>query len=389
MSSSPLILTISQAKEPKMPYKFKLTGINVYSFEEALFHTYTYWQQSVDDFCSDEFITWVKKELDLAFLATKLKQISENKSITERFVQFLSIIDYFDEIQIVSIKSKLLVWEKELEWQHLKQRGDYLFQNGDPERAVIFYKKALFHTENVQLLNNTAIALMQLSQFEEAVGFLERAFKLEAENITIVLNLAEAAIYSKDFEKALLTLKKAEALEPQNADIQFLHGELNLEAGNIRYSMKCFENAYALKDDAYYVYRIADVHVRLRQYDRALEALENVKTRDSSFYKKQAEVYAVSNNVPAAIKCIERAIFYNRDEPTLWITLAKYHRMDYDLSRAASAIAMAVALAPENEHAALESARIKKAQGNLKEYRDTLNKILKGFKKRHRETAVL
>ncbi len=381
-----LLKCVSQ-RDIDTPYRFSLTGINVYSFEEALYHVYNYWEQSMDDFVSDEFIGWVKNVLDLSFLAAKIKQIAAIKSLSARLIGFLLIIDYFDEVQIAGIRNKVIQWESALEWERLNKKADYLMQHKDPERAVAYYKKALTFSENKMLLNNIAIALMQLENFSEAEFYLSKAYAIDNSDIIIMLNLAEGAIYNHNYEKALRMLKNAEKLETHNPDIQYLYGELNLEAGNIRYSIDYFEKAYELNKDSYYLYRLADVYVKLRLFDKALSVLDRSENKDKVFLVKQSEVYALYNNIPAAIKCIEKALLLNKDDEALWTRLAKLYRMDYDLPRAGNAALTALGLMPSDERARLEDARIKKAQGKLKEYQHILHGILKDFKKKYRETT--
>ncbi len=381
--SAQLLLAVSQA-ENNIPYKFKLTNINVYSFEEALYHVYAYWTQSTDDFVSDEFLTWVSSTLGLSFLASKIKEISKIEAFSERLLSFLSIIDYFDEIQLVSLRSRLLEWEKTCEWERLKVRADYLLDNKDPYAAISFYKKALELQENVVLLNNIAIALMQLCCFQEAEYYLEKAYGIDGNNIDIVLHLTEAAIYNHNFEKALRMLCVAEQIEPKNADIQFLHGELNYEMGNVRYSIDYFEKAFELKKDAFYVYRLADVYVKLRLYEKALSSLDKVLFKERNFLMKQADIYVKFNNVPAAIKCIKQALVVDNNDAELWVKLAMYHRIDYDHIHAAIAIDKALKIAPNDQKAKLENARIKKAQGKIKEYQLILSDILTSFKHKYR-----
>jgi tetratricopeptide (TPR) repeat protein len=200
-----------------------------------------------------------------------------------------------------------------------------------------------------------------------------------------MLNLSEACIYGGSFEKALKLLKVAEERDRGNGDIYYLYGELNLETGNIRYSIDYYEKAITLRDDPDYYYRLADVYVKLRRYEAALETLEKVKVKDVKFLLIQAELYVSSGNVPAAIKCMERALLTERENVELWTRLAEYHRLDYDLNRAFYAVSKALNIDAENDRARLESARIKKALGKTKEYQASLHDILKGFKRKYRE----
>jgi tetratricopeptide (TPR) repeat protein len=382
-----LLLCVSQA-EAGPGFRFKMTGLSVYSFEEALYHCYHYWQQSIDEIASEEFSAWVGEGLGLTYLAAKIKRLAKADGLTERVTSFLTLTDYFSGPDISALRAEIEAWESRLEWERLKDRGDYLMGQDDPGWAALYYKKALAFSENAPLLNNLAVASLRMSRYADAQAYLEQAVALAPENLRLYLNLAEAAIFARDFDKALWALGRVEEADPGNPDIQYLYGELNFATGNTRYSIEYFERAIRHTPDPHYIYRLTDVYVKLRQYSRALETLDRAAQKGRDWQLKQAEVHVMSNHVPAAIRCVERALVNHHEDLTLWVRLAAYHRLDYDLDRAHSAIVKALSLGPENDAARLESARIKKAMGRTKEYRQVLRQILTGMKKKYRETTV-
>lgn len=379
-----LLLCLSQ-DDAAESYQFKITNIKVYFFEEALYHCRHYWKESIDDFLSEEFIDWVRTGLKLKFLASQIQELTTLSSFSVKLIRFLSLTDYFDKADLDGLANELTDWEKRMEWERLKERGDSLMRLNEPSKAFVLYKKALDYAENANLLNNAALALMRLERPNDASVLLEKAYALKPDDAQIRLNLAEARIYDQRFEKALTLLKTAEEEHGPNAHIFYLHGELNLEAGNIRYSIDYFEKAYAIDPSDFYLYRLTDVYVKLRFYEKALENLNKAKIKNGDFFLKQAEVYVAAANVPTAIRCIEKALMLSSNQAELWIRLAMYHRLDYDLNRAYGAILKALNLAPTNDQARLELARIKKAQGKTKEYQKILTAILQGFKKKYRE----
>ncbi|MCL2699565.1 MAG: tetratricopeptide repeat protein, partial [Defluviitaleaceae bacterium] len=277
---SELLLCISQ-DEPETPYQFKTTGVNVFSFEEAVYHCYHNWKQSIDDFTSEEFLAWTRDTLGLSFLSSRIQSLSKLANFSDRLIGFLSIIDYFDEARLSALKTQLTDWETRLEWERLKDRADYLLKKNDPQRAYVLYHKALGYGENAEILNNLAIAFMKLEHYEQAEKYFERALLARMEvspqnNLRLLLNLAEAAIYNHNFVRAEQCLREAESIEPDMADIAYLYGELSVETDNIRHSIEFFEKALSIEYDPHFIYRIAETYVRLRKYDAALEALAKV-----------------------------------------------------------------------------------------------------------------
>jgi tetratricopeptide (TPR) repeat protein len=376
------------------PYPFKSTGIRVYSFEEALYHTYHYWKQSVDDFLSDELIAWVNDVLGLSYLAAKMKELKRVDSFNRRMLGFLRLTDYFNDVELKNLSRELTQWEMRLEWEKLKERADDLIHRGEPEKAVSLYRRALQYEENITILNNIGIAYMQLGEYTEAFGCLSRALVLDkAESVTIMLHFAEAAAYCGYYDKAEQALTAVVAAAPVSnqsiiaADIAYIHGVIAAGRGQWHDAIECYERAITQSEGtvALYINKLADVYVFMRQFEKALATLERVAEKDIGYFIKQAELTAAAGNVSAAVKCMQKAVMLKDNDAALWTKLAMYRRLDYDLTMADAAIGKALSVAPENERARMESARIKKALGRTREYQAILNKILKGFRQRYRE----
>ncbi len=385
---SELLLCLTQEDGIK-PYLFKTTAIKVFSFEEALFHCYTYWKQSLNDFCGEEFIEWVRISLKLGDLAKKIKDISGNGDSAQRLYMFLSLIDYFDSSELHSLRAEVERWQKRNDWEKLKEQGDYFVQKGEPDRAIGSYRAALGYEVNAELLNNTAIALMQLERFDEAAECLERASEcVDPEKSEIVLlHLIEAYIFDKEIAKATLLINDVKNSFGDSPELHYLRGETDVAAGNCNRSVTHYERAIELDKRPEYIYRLAQIYSQIRMFDKAMETLELVKVKNIEFLMKQAELHAAANNVPAAIKCMEKAIVKERNNVDLWTGLAMYHRMDYDLQKAYSAIIKALDLSKDNYPANLELARISKAQGKIKDYRAVLKIMLQKFRDDYRQTG--
>ena len=381
-----LFFTISQSP-CEVPYKFKVTGIKVYSLEEAIYHVYAHWMQSEDDFLSNELREWVGDTLGLPYIAARIGVIKKIEWFCNQIIAFLQLIDYFNFDELEELKPGLIKWEKRREWEKLKERGDYLMNRQEPDKAYILYKKALLYEENAALYNNLGIASMGALLYDDALIYLKRAINLLPSDVNLLLSGAEAAIYARERETALVYLKEVKNIDPQNPDIPYIYGLMHFEAGDLNNAIECFNEAISRgeKPDPDYIYKLADVYAKMRQYDKSLEIMEKIPHKDARFYVKQSELNALSGNLPGGIKSLKNAIYTQNDLPALWVKLAQYHRLDYDLPLANAAISKALAIDPENERARLEEARIKKAMGRTKEYQGVLNGILRDFKKRYRE----
>ena len=367
------------------PFIFHSTGIRVYSLEEALYHTFHYWRESVDDFLSREMMTWVS-EMGLSFVVSKMQEIAEEKHFTTRILGFLQLVTYFSPDELSSLQSTLEAWERRCEWEKLKERADYFVERGDPFKALPLYKRALQLEENVALLNNIGVAYMQMSLAKKAVTCLARAHTLEPDNISVMLHYIEAAILSKQFETAAQMLEKVESLAPDFVDISFLHGLMAYKQKNYSQALAYYEEAMKLDPTAsYYVYKVADTYKAMRQYKQALHVLSKIADKNAEYYVKEAEVHAAAGDVPASLRCMRSATSGDgANNAGLWAKLAEYYRHDYDWRRAEKAIAHALELSPDNDKVRLESTRIKKGLGRTREYQAGLTDMLKSFKGRYR-----
>jgi len=379
-----LQLCVSQ-RINETPFSFNATGIRVYSFEEAIYHVFHYWRESADDFLSEPMITWVS-DLGLSYLASKMKELAGTDNFTAQVLGFLQLVDYFSADEISGLKTTLQAWEMRREWEKLKERADYLVRRGEPGRAVPLYKRALQYEENVALLNNIGVVHMQISAAKKAAGYLARACALEPDNTNILRHYIEAAILCRQYENAETALDKLKHLAPACADTQFLHGLLAYEQKDYTKAISIYEKAIELDPTVpYYVYKMADAYKAMRQFSKALEALQTIPNKDAAYYVKEAEIHAALGDVPSSLKCMRHATSTadGATNANLWAKLAEYYRRDYDWRRAEKAISHAISLSPDNNLVRLESARIKKGLGRIRDHQNEIADILKSFKDRY------
>ena len=365
-----------------VPYTFALTDINVYSFEEALYHSFLYLKDSADDIVSSSFIEWVDKTLTLPKLAVRIREIAEIKGFAESRMAFFRIIPYFDVDVLGSIEKQLNEWESVQEWERIQERADKYLHNGEPERALPLYRQALVFSETPGLYNGVGICLMKLGRFNEAYDFIGKAYILMPDNYNILFNFAEAAILSHSFNRAAALIDRLDSSKPETL---YLRGTLNSETGDLKTALSYFEKAAALTNDPFYIYILVDSYVTARLYDKAMSALNTLEETKETLIKK-AYVSSKSGYLADAVKYIGRAIDKSTDHG-LWILLAEYHRLNYNSEKSEQAILKALQNNPNSERALLEFARIKKHQGDVKGYQETLSGILRDWKTSYRNAT--
>lgn len=379
----PLILSTSQI-EITTPYEFKETKIRVYSLEESLYHVYHNWKKTVDDYLSNDFISWVNTILELPSITSSLREIALLEEFSDRLQSFLTIIPYFTAFELKKIQHELSSWTNRNEWDKLKERADDLFKLGNPDKAYPLYLKALSYDDNPILNYNVGVCLMQQGVFENALLFLEKSYISDANNVNYSSAYIEALIRSQKLPKARNLLE----VQRPTAQSFYLWGEFHYEVGDAKNALISYEKAYSFENDFFYLYRIVDIMAKQRKFDKALELLKMSRNKNPEYFLKLGEIYVENKNIPAAIKSLETATLTFPDNLEILIDLATYYRLDYNTDKANFIIQKALYLQDYNKHAILELAKIEKARGNSRKYQELLNEILTEFTKKYRQNTT-
>ncbi|MDR2939952.1 MAG: tetratricopeptide repeat protein [Clostridiales bacterium] len=375
----PNIICLTQ-NEIEVPYKFKLTDINVYSFEEALYHFYHYWKQSTEDFLSDDFILWVKRDLNQEYIASKISSLRMSDKFSDKYLKFVTIIDYFSEQELYALKNDLEDWEKRMVWEQLKAQADSLVNIGEYIKAANIYLSAIKLNPNADIYNNLGIAYNKTGDYKNAYRVLMEAYQLDPGNQTIIFNLAEASILRGNFDNAEIMLSKVSGQENK----YYLLGLFYMEKNGLELARDYFLKAYNLNKDDFYLYKIIDICLSQKHYDDAAKNLNQVKNKNQDFYLKQSEICFMKNNVKEGIKTLSGAVEKYPSDIELWAALAKYYRLDNDFESASIAIEKARSINPNSIRAEFEHANIKKSQGKIKDFQSALHNILEFLKKIYR-----
>ena len=98
--------------------------------------------------------------------------------------------------------------------------ADVAFANGNFEKAVLWYDKALKEApDDEYALSKAGTSLVSLNRFDEAFGYFNRAVEADPQNGDNVFNLANAYFFSGDIPKAIENYTAAELL-PCSDDVK-------------------------------------------------------------------------------------------------------------------------------------------------------------------------
>lgn len=386
---SSLILSVSP-ETVERPYYFYMTKIKVYSIEELYYHCYHYWKQSIDDFLMGKLEDWVRVELGLSHISGQIKRIKDGQqSITEQYIGFLDLIDYFYESELDTLRKEIFKWENKAEWEKYKEKADYFMSLKKPEEAIKWYKKAIVFDENSKVYNNMGIACMHLGWYDDAAYFLTKANEKESNNLSILLNLTELYILKTDYEKAAEYLNEAAAMEDSKL-IWFYYGELYNNQGSENEAVESYKRSIKKGDDYDSYIRLSRLYIGKRQYELAEDYLEQIpsKLRKEEYWLEYSNLYESWNKEELAIDYAQKSIEINKNYILAWVRLARLYRKKKKLEDASRAIQEALKINDEYEGAKLEQARIQKEQGKQKDYQGSLLELVKRWIHRYRHDSM-
>ena len=377
-------LKLSMAEDRKIsPYRLT-NGINIYSIEEAIYLFYKNFKEYSTDFFEDKFINWVYNELLNIDIANKLLDIKRQQSFYQKSIDFLTLNNFYTLEEIENISLELFNWEKRGQVERKKIKGDRLFKENMFEKAIESYKDAIdFDISNPILYNNVGICYIRLKKYDLALIYLKKAINIEPNNIDIIFNIIELLIEKEDFEQAEEYINNID--ESMIYNKYYYLGELYFKQKYYDKSKSSFAKAYLFKKSDNILLKFANCYIKQGLYDKASKCLESIEDNSIDILIDKSDIYEQLNNIPMAIKAIEKANFYDRNNYILWLKLAKYYRQEYNLLKAEGAIYKAYTLAPDNEQVLFEQSLIKKSQGKFKEYQNILSKIVQKASEDYRE----
>lgn len=385
VNNSMLILSISPESISR-PYYFDSTHRKIYSLEELMYHCYYYWKQSIDDFLAGKIEIWIKEELKLPYLASRIEKIKDREhTITTQYAAFLDVIDYFEIDEINSITKEVYSWENMDQWQKLKEKGDIALENEQYTQAVKHYLEAIDINDNVTILNNLGVAYMKQERFDDALMCLQKAHFKEPYNEDIVVNTAQVLMLQGNYETAKAQLKKFD-FASKGWKAYKLYGEISYIQQDYENALIYFKKAIDLGDDFTSNIRIADIYSVLGEYKGAVNAIEAIRDKDNDlYYYNYARINYKFGKVRDAIAQAEQAVEINRKNLDAWILLVKLYKKIKDIPQAERALLKVFELDPDNDEAKLEYATLKKSKGLIKDYQEVLKGMLNKWKQRYRE----
>lgn len=195
-------------------------------------------------------------------------------STTERLINGLS-----------SIYENIFVGRQERKFDFDKEQGLKCFDNKDHQGAIDYFSSYLESGNNgdAEVLFLLAMSYVNLEEYEKAVEYFKKAWKLNGADPDIVVELAHCLFNLEDYTEAIACFKQAIELIPDEADNYYHLGG-------------CYE-------------KVAQVEEAKKLYKKAID----LSPREAMYYQALGFVYENSGDHKDAIVCFKKAMDLDRN----------------------------------------------------------------------------
>ncbi|MBQ7481889.1 MAG: hypothetical protein IJT80_08440 [Lachnospiraceae bacterium] len=185
------------------PYNVVGLGINIYSAEELCYLIAQNAHTLDHDFMDERLCEFLDKQLKMADLASKLRELLHTKGTLSDFVMtILNGIDYCDEDEIRNIRQILVESAGLSPARKHKSRGDNLLKARKFARAIDEYigtlEKIDMDAEPIlyaAVLHNMGTTYAKLLLFEKAAEYYMEAYKLNMDDESLILHIVCCNLY--------------------------------------------------------------------------------------------------------------------------------------------------------------------------------------------------
>ena len=186
-------------------------------------------------------------------------------------------------------------------------RGNYLRQNGQFEKAITDYNKALnVNPKYYFSLNNRGKVYLDLGKIDLALEDFNKALIIEPGYVKALSNRGAAYGLKQDWDKSLADLNLALEIKPDFANALSNRGLVYFQMSEYQ---KCIDDYVKylkiVPNDAYIINTIALCYSRLKNYYKAIEEYNksiNIKPNQGAFYMNRSYNYNLMGDKQNALK---------------------------------------------------------------------------------------
>ena len=195
-------LILCKTKRAENPFFVESGKVNIYSLEELMYYVQSASFVTRDDFQNNEFIEWVRQELQLSELADILqKKLDEEVGLKDFFIPLEAANGYLTTSEIQILNLQLQKFDHLTGLEAKKLYADHFLSLGQMILAIQAYRQILDNMDFVKkeqehvlgdIWNNLGVAYALLWDFHEAGRCLIQAYRFNhrAESLKMAVDAA-------------------------------------------------------------------------------------------------------------------------------------------------------------------------------------------------------
>lgn len=198
---------LCQSALAKNPYYVKEACVHLYSVEELCYFVYHYAYILDDSFVSQKMADWLRAELGLEKLASKVEVIRTKKGTLGNLVRLLNNeIGYYSEDEWVALLEDIDNNSKMSLPQRRKIRADGLLKSERFAQALEEYENLIYEGDitdpsfKAKIYHNLGVCAAKLFMFEKAAQYYEKAYETYANSESYVEMLCARKMYMSQSE---------------------------------------------------------------------------------------------------------------------------------------------------------------------------------------------
>ncbi|WP_077610554.1 hypothetical protein [Clostridium sp. Marseille-P2415] len=169
------------------PFYFEGLGVRLYSSQELCYVIYNNPLLVMDGFVDQNLIEFIRDDLDMAFLASKLDKWQQSgEEPDELLAIILHECDYYHAAEVSRFRQKLISYRKMPAAEFLKAKADYLFSIKQYGKAVAEYQRIIDLPKAdrgddvflAKIYNNLGASYARLFMTDKAYQAYQKSFDL-------------------------------------------------------------------------------------------------------------------------------------------------------------------------------------------------------------------
>jgi tetratricopeptide (TPR) repeat protein len=256
--------------------------------------------------------------------------------------------------------------------RQLLSEASLLHRKGELREASVLCDEVLrIDPENFHALHLTGIILCQSKQYQQALGYLERALALAPDHAQAWSNRGLALMESGRLDDAIRSCEKAVELSPDYPEAWYNLGNGSRLKGRLEKAIACYDKAIAVRPGyASALTNRGNVLLELGMLERALESFNNAIACDRQLpeaYANRGNALLELRHYEAAIESYDMAIAIRPDNAVAWYNRGRSLHEIRRLDTAVESYDRATAIRPDYAPAHYNKSLALLLAGNFRE----------------------